>query len=161
LGVGAGGAASIHARNFFIPSLSRDTARAMSQENVEVVRAVFDAQRRRDWQAFPTLYDPEIEWEDASGLWGDWGTRRGFEDVRDAWISWFEAFEDADFEIEDVLEAGDDVVTSMRLSGRGRESGLRVDQRIWAVWTVRGGRVRRVRAYRDRTPALEAAGLRE
>jgi ketosteroid isomerase-like protein len=47
----------------------------MSQENVEVVRAVFDAQRRRDWQAFRRLYDPENEWEDVSGLWGDWGTR--------------------------------------------------------------------------------------
>jgi ketosteroid isomerase-like protein len=133
----------------------------MSQANVEVVCAVFDAQRRRDWQAFTTLYDSEIEWEDASGLWGDWGTRHGFEAVRDAWISWFEAFEHADFEIEDILEAGEDVVTSIRMSGRGRESGLRVDQQIWAVWTLRGGRVRRVRGYRDRTDALEAAGLGE
>jgi ketosteroid isomerase-like protein len=133
----------------------------MSEENVEVVRAVFDAQRRRDWQAFPALYDPEIEWDDVAGLWGDWGTRLGFKAVQDAWMTWFEAFEDADFEIGSILEAGDDVVTSIRMSGRGRESGLRVDQLIWAVWTVSGGRVRRVRAYRDKAPALEAAGLRE
>jgi ketosteroid isomerase-like protein len=133
----------------------------MSRENVEVVRAVFDAQRKQDWDAFPQLYDSEIEWEDVAGLWGDWGTRHGFEAVRDAWMSWFEAFEQADFEIESVLEAGDDVVTYIRMSARGRESGLRVDQRIWAVWTVRGGRVRRVKAYRDKTPALEAAGLSE
>jgi ketosteroid isomerase-like protein len=133
----------------------------MSRENVEVVRAVFDAQRKQDWGAFPQLYDSEIEWEDVAGLWGDWGTRYGFEAVRDAWMSWFEAFEQADFEIESVLEAGDDVVTCIRMSARGRESGLRVDQRIWAVWTVRGGRVRRVKAYRDKTPALEAAGLAE
>lgn len=133
----------------------------MSEENVDTVRAVFDAQRRRDWQAFPALYDPEIEWDDASGLWGDWGTRQGFDAVRDAWMTWFEAFDQADFDIESILEAGDDVVTSIRMSGRGRESGLRVDQLIWAVWTVRGGRIRRVRAYRDKTSALEAAGLSE
>jgi ketosteroid isomerase-like protein len=133
----------------------------MSRENVEVVRAVFDAQRRRDWQAFPDLYDPEIEWDDVSGLWGDWGTRRGFEAVRDAWMTWFEAFEDVDFDIESTLDANDDVVTSIRIGGRGRESGLLVHQQISAVWTLRNGKVTRVRGYRDRAEALEAVGLSE
>ena len=132
----------------------------MSQENVEVVRAVIDAQGRQDWEAFPQLYNPEIEWDDVAGLWGDWGTRRGFDDVRNAFLTWFEAFEQVDFRLEGgILESDDDVVTPIRVSGRGRESGLRVDQLIWMVRTVRGGRIRRVRASRDKTPALEAAGL--
>jgi ketosteroid isomerase-like protein len=133
----------------------------MSEENIAVVRAVIEAQRREDWEAFPDLYDPEIEWEDVSGLWGDWGTRRGFEDVRNAWITWFEAFEQVEFAIESVFDAGDDVLTSLRMSGRGRGSGLPVEQRITVVWTVRGGRVVRVRAYRERAEALEATGLGE
>ncbi len=134
----------------------------MSRQNVDVVRAVFDAQRRRDWQAFRDLYDPEIEWDDVAGLWGDWGKRRGFQAVRDAWVTWFEAFDQVDFDIESVLQAGDDVViTSIRMSGRGRESGLPVEQRISVVWTMRDGRVARVRGYRDRAEALEAAGLRK
>jgi ketosteroid isomerase-like protein len=132
----------------------------MSQENAEVVRAVVDAQRRRDWSAFRRLYDPAIEWEDASGLWGDWGTRRGFDEVRDAWMTWFEAFEQVDFEIEELVEAGDEVVAFIRASGRGRESGLVIDQRLPSVWTVRGGRVVRVRGYREADDALDAAGLR-
>jgi len=41
----------------------------------------------------------------------------------------FEAFEQVDFDIEINLEANDDVVTFIRLSGPGRESGLLVDQR--------------------------------
>jgi len=131
----------------------------MSQENVEIVREVLEAQRRRDWQAFRDLYDPDIEWEDASGLWGDWGKRRGFEDVQDAFMTWFEAFEHASFELEDVVDVGDDVVTFIRISGRGRESGLVVDQRIPTVWTLRDRRVVRVRGYRDEAEALEAAGL--
>jgi ketosteroid isomerase-like protein len=133
----------------------------MSQENVAVVRAVLGARRRRDWQAFRSLYDPDIEWEDVSGLWGDWGTRRGFEDVRAAFVTWFEAFEEASFDLDHIVEAGDEVFASIRISARGRESGLVIDQRIPSVWTVRGGRVVRVRGYRGEAEALEAAGLRE
>ena len=131
----------------------------MSQQNANVVRAVVDAQRRRDWQAFRRLYDPEIEWEDASGLWGDWGTRRGFDEVREAWLTWFEAFERVEFEIEELLDAGDKVVAFIRASGWGRESGLPVDQRLPSVWTVRDRRVVRVAGYRDPSDALRAAGL--
>jgi ketosteroid isomerase-like protein len=130
----------------------------MSQENVGVVRAVFEAQRQHDWHAFSDLYDPEIEWHDVSGLWGDWGTRRGFEAVRDAWVTWFEAFEQVDFGVEDLVEVGDNVVTDIWMSGRGRASGLLVNQRVSAVWTVRGGRVVQVSGYRERAEALHAAG---
>jgi ketosteroid isomerase-like protein len=133
----------------------------MSQENVEVVRDVLEAQQRRDWEAFRRLYDPGIEWQDVSGLWGDWGTRRGFEDVRDAFVSWFEAFGQVSFDLENVVEAGDEVVASIRISARGRESGLVIEQRIPTVWTVQRGRVVRVRGYRDEAEALEAVGLRE
>ena len=133
----------------------------MSEKNTSVVRAVVDAQRRRDWQAFRRLYDPNIEWEDASGLWGDWGTRRGFEEVRDAWVTWFEAFEQVDFEIEELLEVGDKVVAFIRVTGRGRESGLVTEQRLPSVWTVRGQRVVRVSGYREAGEALDAVGLRE
>jgi ketosteroid isomerase-like protein len=131
----------------------------MSQENVEIVREVLEAQRRQDWQAFRNLYDPDIAWEDASGLWGDWGNRRGFEDVQDAFMTWFEAFEHANFELEDVIDVGDDCGRLHPDQRTGRESGLVVDQRIPTVWTLRDRRVVRVRGYRDEAEALEAAGL--
>ena len=134
---------------------------AMSQENVEVVRSLFEAQARHDLEAIRKLYDPSIEWDDVSGLWGDWGARRGRGDVRDAFASWFEAFEDVTFLGEGFLEAGEHVVVTVRIRGRGRGSGLQVDQRITLVWAVSGGRVTRVRGYRDRREAVEALGLRE
>src|SRR5438046_1096134 len=108
----------------------------MSQENVEGVRAVVDAQRRRDRDAFPQLGDPEIGWGHVSGLWGDWGTRRGFDDVRNAFLTWFEAFEQVDFDLEgSILESREDVLATQRISGRGRGSGLPVNQRITLIWT--------------------------
>ena len=38
-----------------------DTGRAMSQENVEIVRRGFDAFNRRDLDAFLALFDPDVE----------------------------------------------------------------------------------------------------
>jgi uncharacterized protein len=133
----------------------------MSQENVEIVRAAFEATRSRDREAFRRLYDPDVEWEDVGKLWGDWGTRRGLDDLRDAFLTYFEAWEQPAFELERIVDAGDQVVAFVRASGRGRESGLVIDQVIPQVWTLSGGRVVRVRAYREKAEALEAAGLSE
>ena len=135
----------------------------MSEENVEVMRAAFEAIMRHNGEAFRRLYDPDIEWEDVSGLWGDWGTRRGLGDVQDAFRDWFEAFEEkVDFELENIADAGgDQVISSVGIRARGRISGLVVNQVIHFVSTVYGGRVVRIRAYREWTEALEAAGLRE
>ena len=133
----------------------------MSRENVEIVRRLFEAQARHDLDAIEDLYDPSIEWDDVSGLWGDWGERRGRDGVRDAFASWFEAFEDVTFTAEDFLDAGDHVVVATRIRGRGRGSGLAVDQSITLVWALKGGRVTRVGGYRDRSEALEAVGLGE
>ena len=133
----------------------------MSQENAEVVRRLYDAQARNDLDTIRELYDPGIEWDDVSGLWGDWGARRGREGVRDAFVSWFEAFEDATFTAEDFLDVDEHVVVTNRIRGRGRGSGLDVDQRITLLWTLSGGRVTRVRGYHDRAEALAAVGLSE
>jgi ketosteroid isomerase-like protein len=133
----------------------------MSHQNVEVVRSLFEAHARRDLETIRALYAPDIEWDDVSGLWGDWGARRGRGDVEDAFASWFEAFEDVTFTGEAFLDAGEHVVVTVRIRGRGRGSGLPVDQRITLVWTVAGGRATRVRGYRDRREALEALRLSE
>jgi ketosteroid isomerase-like protein len=43
---------------------------------------------------------------------------------------------------------------------RGRTSGVDVDVPAWAmVWTLRGGKVVRMRIYPDHAGALEAVGL--
>jgi predicted lipid-binding transport protein (Tim44 family) len=41
------------------PPYRRDTARAMSQENVEVVRTAFEAWNAGDMDALRELYDPD------------------------------------------------------------------------------------------------------
>ena len=46
-----------------LPQAWRDTAWAMSEENVEKVRAGFAAHNRGDLDAWLELYDPEVEFE--------------------------------------------------------------------------------------------------
>jgi ketosteroid isomerase-like protein len=132
----------------------------VSQTNVEVVLRISEANARRDWDAVYAAYAPDIEWEDTSGLWGDWGVPRGHDALRQAWRRWFEVFGDVSWELDgDPVDAGDEVVVTYRVHGRGRGSGAEVDQRFTLLWSLQNGKVTRVRAYRERAEALEAAGL--
>ena len=45
----------------------RDTAWAMSEENVEIVRRMLDAVIRRDPDAFVAYMTPSVEWDDREG----------------------------------------------------------------------------------------------
>jgi ketosteroid isomerase-like protein len=131
----------------------------MSQETIDVVLGLLDANARRDWDAVSDYYSPGIEWEDTSGLWGDWGVARGHEGVRAAWQRWFETLTDVDWQLDgDLIEARDEVAATYRVHARGRGSGAEVVQRLTLLWSIRDGKVVRVRAYREREQALEALG---
>jgi len=84
--------------------------------------------------------------------------RDGFSQVigllQDSWRQWR-------FEPERFLDAGDQVVVFARIVGRGAASGVPFELETTHVWTIRAGRVASLHAYRDRSEALEAAGLRE
>ena len=45
-----------------LPQAWRDTAQAMSQENVETVRRAYEAWNADDLDAFLAELDPEVEW---------------------------------------------------------------------------------------------------
>lgn len=133
----------------------------MSQENVQVVRLIWEADRQHDFEAVRAAYGADIVWEDNTGLWGDWGVAHGRAAVEAAWRRWYEAFEDVEFDWIEVADAGDAVIVTYRVHARGRGSGVVVDQPLTLWWTVRGGRAVHVRAYMDRLEAMAAAGLAE
>jgi ketosteroid isomerase-like protein len=72
-----------------------------------------------------------------------------------------ETFEDYTTEIEEIVDAGDQVLVVARQSGRGAESGLHMRWHVHVVWTFDNGNVVRGRAFSSRAYALEAVGLRE
>jgi len=138
----------------------------MSQENVEVVRTLAEGfQRRQHEQAFD-LYDPEIEWDSsrmAERQPDNAGVYHGHEGVRAFWRDWLSAWSDLQFEIEDVVDGGEEIVLLVSSQRQwGRHSGIETEVPPYGmVFTVRDGKVVRVRAYADQESALEAAGLSE
>jgi ketosteroid isomerase-like protein len=68
-----------------------------------------------------------------------------------------------DFRLEplEFIDAGDKVVVSHIVRGRGKGSGVEVELPSTNVYTLRDGLMTEVRMYREHAQALEAAGLRE
>jgi ketosteroid isomerase-like protein len=68
----------------------------------------------------------------------------------------------APIEAEELIDAGDHVFAAVRIAGKGRESGVETEMRLFTVWKLRNGKVQTVTGgYRDRAEALEAAWLPE
>ena len=135
----------------------------MSQENVEVVRRVYEAATRRDAATVLALYDPEVELDaSALGLTASGGTVfHGHEGLRTLFREWHEAWGPIRYDYEELVDAGDHVVSVVTRHARGRASGVDVERPFALLWTLEGGRVIRVVWFLDRADALGAAGLSE
>jgi uncharacterized protein len=131
----------------------------MSQENIEVVRRCYEDYLSGDIEAALAAFDPEVSFE--LELMPEGEAFRGREGVDEAMRTWREMFDDWRFEIEEMIDAGDRVLVLGTEFGRGKGSGVEIEQPRFNVWWLRNGRVVRYRSYLDRDQALEAAGLRE
>jgi len=138
----------------------RDTAQGVSQENVEIVRRVYERWGRGDLRAGTELFDPWVvlvlrkEFPDAGAYLGPEGIRkytRGF----------LEGWDDAVIESEEFIAAGDSVVVRVHQHATGKQSGTPVNMRYFQVWTFRGGAVIRLESVRGREEALQAVGLHD
>lgn len=137
----------------------------MSRENVAIVRELFELFAKRDHERAFAYYDPEIEW-DATGMREMLpdlaNVYRGHDGVRTYWRGWLSAWSDLDFELEDVLDAGDEVVAMVgHQRVWGRHSGIEIEMPPYAlVFTFHDGKVVRWRSFPDQESGLEAVGLK-
>jgi ketosteroid isomerase-like protein len=131
----------------------------MSQENVEIVRQIYDGWSRGDFSVGTSLMAPEFEWhQHAEAV--EPGSHRGAA-IGGAISKIFEVYEDFRFVPDEYIDAGDKVVVTARAQATGRGSGVELDVRYSFVWTVRRGKLADLTVFLDRSDALEAAGLRE
>ncbi len=133
----------------------------MSRENVELIRREYE-DFNRTGEVTEDRYHPEFEFHEFEGA--PIPVRRGFAEWRDWAGDVAEAFGDFVLEPQELLDFGDRVVAVVVMRGRGRTSGVSLQQLFppfAVVWTVRDGKVIRGAAFRSKTAALEAAGLTE
>ena len=136
----------------------------MSEENVEVMRRIFEAFNRGDFEGGIQLADtpPEFEFVPSGALIPDLASvQRGADAFRRVVETFTAEFDDARVELHELIDAGDQVFTSFTLRGRGKHSGVETSWDPLSVWTVRDGRLVRWLGFTDRDTALEAAGLSE
>ena len=85
----------------------------------------------------------------------------GHEGVRQFWRESLSAFGEFNFEVEELIDAGDQVLAVIREREVGRASGAPVETTHLAVYTLADGKVIQMQLFDDRQQALEAAGLSE
>ena len=82
------------------------------------------------------------------------GFRRFLERVEEVW-------ENLQVEPEELIDAGDNVVATVRMWGKRRGTKMKAETRVFTIWTFREGKVLRYTSYQTKRQALEAVGLRE
>jgi ketosteroid isomerase-like protein len=84
----------------------------------------------------------------------------GHEGVRQYWRESLSVFGEIDFDVEELIDAGDQVLAVIREREVGRASGVPVETTHLVVWTFADSKVIQMQVFDDRQQALEAAGLR-
>ena len=134
----------------------------MSQENVEVVRAQFQAFQDGGLDDVAKYWHPDIEWRAVEGAADDVGVMRGESRLRRYYQDWIETMDALQAEVEEVLFDDDQRVAAVvRNSGRGRASGVMTEGRYYVACTIQDGRIVSGREYETRDQALGAVGLSE
>jgi ketosteroid isomerase-like protein len=132
----------------------------MSQENMEVIKSLFEGWQRGD-RDVAGMFDPEVEFERYGGEVAVTRTARGIKQMTAALVEWTAEWSDLRFEAERFVDLGDRVLVLARHRGVGRRSGLSLDHLETDVFTLRDGKIVRWEAHWDPAEAQRALGLKE
>lgn len=142
-------------------SSARDNARTVSEENLEIVRRLYDAMHERGataaLKAALDFIAPDGELELFPPMPRE--RYRGPDEIKELLVEWDAIFGDYRLEPEDYLEASGRVVVLARFKGKGASGGVPVDIPMAHIWTLSDGVITRAQFFTDRRQALEVAGL--
>ena len=130
----------------------------MSAENVDSVRRFVAAFNERDFESMaPELSEDAELYPLRAQLEGK--SYRGIEGVREMFADFDEDWEHLRLEVDEIRDAGDQVVAVGHLLSRGRASRVDLDVPMAFVWRFRDGKAVYARTYSEPDDALRAAGL--
>ena len=126
--------------------------------NIEILREALEAFNSGDLERIVAVLDPDFEGVVPPEFSAEPDTYRGHDGIRRYFRTFDEAMEEVRFEPERFWQAGDAVAVTMRLTAKGRQTSIPVEQRFAQVWKLRDGRIASVQTYVSLPEALEAAG---
>jgi ketosteroid isomerase-like protein len=128
----------------------------MSQENVELVRHVYEGWARGDFSA-GGAFAPDVEFEMPD--WPESAPSHGLEGMSETWRATLGAWDDFRAEAFRFIDTGGHVVVLNHVHAWGKGSGVEVSADTATVWTIEEGRVVRLALYWDSAKALDSVGL--
>jgi ketosteroid isomerase-like protein len=126
----------------------------MDSENVEKVRRAHE-HFAKTGQPLWEIHDPAIEVFDhdivdaRNPYRGNEGVERWLADFAESWDSYA-------MELEELVDAGDRVVSRFRIRAVGAGSGVVVERGDAMLWTFGDGKLTRLDYFNDQRQALEA-----
>ena len=132
----------------------------MSKQNVEIVRRMLDAFHRGDAEGSLACFDDEIVFDASRRV--DGGIAHGHRELSRSLAEWLGAWEEWREEIDDIRDLGDDrVYMAATQRGRGKGSGLEIENRYALIYEIEGDKITRMTLYTDPADAVEDAGPSE
>ena len=119
---------------------------------------MYEAFNRGDFETGLTLLDPQPELYQAPQV-VDAEAYIGLEAFVRGMLLFIEDWDDPRLEPQGVDEVGDFVVMRVRVSGRGRTTGLEMTTQFFHAWTFRDGRAWQCFVRSTREEALIAVGV--
>jgi ketosteroid isomerase-like protein len=126
----------------------------MSRERVERILDGYSAFNRGDLDAGLEGISDEASWE-LLDVMPEQEALQGKEGIRAFWDSWTAVFAEFRAEIEEVVDAGEQVIAVMHMSGRARGTDAEMRTPTFAqIWTWQDERIVRVRMVPGKDEAL-------
>ena len=132
----------------------------MSQENVEIVRRIYEGWATGDLSAGVDDLDRHVVFI-VSPDFAAFGVFVGLDGTSDFIRDFLEQWELATFEAKRLQAVGDTVLAHVVQHSKGRASGIEGELRFFMLFTFRGKKIVRIESVMDEREALEAVGLSE
>jgi len=134
----------------------------MSQQNVDIVRRMYELWSGGDWEGMVELVDPDVEQHGTIGGLEEGHVSRGVDQIRVRFEAEnVEVWEEHRIEPVRFVDGGARVVVIQHEYQRGKGSGVEVEIDTATVFDLRDGRILRIQPYMNPAAALEAVGLPE
>ena len=130
----------------------------MSEQNLRLVRGIYESFSRGDVASVLGAMDPRIEWNEAEGFpYADGNPYIGPTSVAEGvfarLVGEWEYFK---VDVEELLDAGDTVIAFGRYRAKHKQTGAAIDAQFAHFWWLRNGKAARFQQYTDTAQARAA-----